>query len=268
MRTREPLGRGLSAILRDLETKGSLKLIPVEEIRPSPNQPRFEIKEDSLAELASSIRQKGLLQPVIVRRKEWGYELVAGERRFRASLMAGLKEIPAIIRDVDDKEALEIALIENLQREDLNPLEVATVYDRLVREFGYTHEELGRRLGVDRTSVTNYIRLLRLPEDLKALIREGKLSSSHARTLLSLEDEKEQRRYAEFVTRGRMSVRELERRIRERKEEKDSLFSSLEERIRNRLGTKVSITFRKNRGRIVIEFFSKEDLLRIAEMLS
>jgi ParB family chromosome partitioning protein len=268
MKAREPLGRGLSAILKDLEAKSSIRLVPVEQISPSPNQPRLDIGQESLSELASSIKEKGLLQPVILRKKGEGYELVAGERRYRASLLAGLKEIPAIIRDVDDREALEIALVENLQREDLNALEVASVYERLVKEFGYTHEELANRIGVDRTSVTNYIRLLKLPEDLKRLIREGKITSSHARTLLSLDDEREQRRYVELITRGRVSVRELERKIKEQRQKTDTFLSLLEERMRQRLGTKVFITYKKEKGKIIIEFFSKEELLRIAEILS
>ena len=169
MRKKDPLGRGLSAILKDVD-EGGIHLIPVQQIVLNPTQPRLEMRQESLVELASSIEEKGLLQPIIIRRKEGVYEIIAGERRFRAAKMAGLKEVPAIIKDVDDHEALELAMIENLQREDLNPVEIATVYQRFVEDFGYTHEDLAKKMGIERSSISNYIRLLKLPSWVKDLM--------------------------------------------------------------------------------------------------
>jgi len=263
----DPLGRGLSAILQD-EEKASSKLIPIGRISPNKTQPRLKIDEKSIAELASSIKGKGLLQPIILRRKDKGYEIIAGERRFRAAVMAGLKEVPAIIKDVDEKEALEIALIENLQREDLNPLEIAIVYERFTEEFSYTHEELAHKMGVDRSSVSNFIRLLKLPQWIKDHVTEGKLTQGHARALLALKSEKEQKRFVDRVLKEGTSVRELERQTRKKNVQRISAFSSIEEDLQKVLQTKVNITFKRNKGKIIIEFYSKEDLERIAECIS
>lgn len=263
----DPLGRGLSAILKD-EERASSKLIPIDRITPNKTQPRQKIDENSIAELASSIKGKGLLQPIILKRKDKGYEIIAGERRYRAAVMAGLKEVPSIIKDVDDKEALEIALIENLQREDLNPLEVAVVYERFTEEFGYTHEELAHKVGVDRSSVSNCIRLLKLPPWIKELISDGKLTQGHARALLTLKNEKEQKRFADRILKEGASVREVERQARKKNVLRNPAFSAIEEDLQNILQTKVNITFKRKKGKIIIEFYSKEDLDRIAEYIS
>jgi len=263
----DPLGRGLSAILRD-EEKASSKLIPIDRITPNKTQPRQKINENSIAELAGSIKEKGLLQPIILKRKDKGYEIIAGERRYRAAIMAGLKEVPAIIKDVNDKEALEIALIENLQREDLNPLEVAVVYERFIEEFCYTHEELAQKVGVDRSSISNYIRLLKLPPWIKELISEGKLTQGHARALLPLKNEKEQRRFVDRILKEGASVREIERQARKKNITRNHAFSTMEEDLQKALQTKVNITFKKKKGKIIIEFYSKEDLERIAEYIT
>src|SRR5512136_1964989 len=159
MRKKDSLGRGLSAILKDIEEKG-VTLVPVAQVKANPRQPRFNVREEGLEDLANSIKEKGLLQPILLRKKENGYEIIAGERRFRASRIAGLSEVPAIIKDADDRESLEIALIENIQREDLSPIELATVYTRFVDEFGYTHEALAKKIGIERSSVSNVMRLL------------------------------------------------------------------------------------------------------------
>lgn len=267
MNKREPLGRGLSAILKDAEEKGNIRPIPIDLIITNPNQPRLNIKEDTLEELALSIKEKGLLQPIVVRKKDDKYEIVAGERRFRACLKAGLKEVYATIKDYDDNEALEAALIENLQREDLNPVEVATVYNRLINDFGYTQQELAERIGIDRSTVANFIRILSLPNWIKELIVEGKLTYGHARSLLSLSSEKEQKRFVNKVLNEGLSVRELEKEIKKVRE-KTSPFNLIEEQLREILGTKVNITFKKNKGKIIIEFYSKEDMERILEILS
>ncbi|MCX8022872.1 MAG: ParB/RepB/Spo0J family partition protein [Syntrophorhabdaceae bacterium] len=267
MTKKDPLGKGLSAILKDVEEKGTTRLIPVVDISPGEMQPRLDMKEETLLELASSIREKGVLQPIILRRKGGGYEIIAGERRYRAAVMAGLNEVPAIIKDVDDKEALELAMIENLQREDLNPIEVARMYERFADEFGYTHEEIGKRLGINRSSVTNFIRLLKLPEWIQGLIKEGKLTYGHGRVLINLKNEDEQRRFVKRVVQDGISVRELERAVK-KKEEKKTDFPNLERIMGDALGTKVTIKYTKNRGTIVINFYSKEDLERIAALIS
>jgi ParB family chromosome partitioning protein len=268
MRKKDPLGRGLSAILKDVDERGGVNLISVEQILVNPMQPRIEIREEPLRELAASIKEKGLLQPILVRRKEGVYEIIAGERRFRAAKIAGLLEIPAIIKDVDDREALELAMIENLQREDLNPIEVASVYQRFVGEFDYTHEELAKKVGVERSSVTNYIRLLKLPDWIKALMTQGKLTQGHGRVLITLKDEPEQKKYVKKVLNEGISVRELERARKTENVRKSSPFSHVEEMLREALKTKVQVTFRKNKGKVIIEFYSRDDLERLMEFLS
>ena len=267
MSKKDPLGKGLSAILRDVEEKGFISRIPVNQITVNPGQPRLDLKEESLAELASSIKEKGLLQPILVRRMGAGYEIIAGERRFRASRLAGLQEVPAIIREADDREALELALIENLQREDLNPIEVATVYERFVEDFGYTHEGLAKKIGVDRSSVSNYIRLLKLPEWVRKLVQSGKLTQGHSRVLITLKDERDQRKYVTRVLNEGISVRELER-ARRAKTAAPSPFGAAEQMLREALKTRVQITFRRNKGKVIIEFYSRDDLERLIEFIS
>ena len=263
----DPLGRGLSAILKD-EERASSKLIPVDRIKPNKSQPRIKFEDKSIEELAASIEGKGLLQPIIIRRKDKGYEIIAGERRYRAALMAGLKEVPAVIKDVDEQEALEIALIENLQREDLNPIEVASVYDRLIEEFSYTHEELAKKMGVDRSSVTNYIRLLKLPQWIKDLMLSGSLTHGHARALLGLKSESEQKKFVNRILKEGTTVRELERQTRKKNTVRNSAFGAAEDALQKVLQTKINITFRKNRGKIIIEFYSKDDLERLIDLIA
>lgn len=267
MPKKDPLGRGLSAILKDIEDQGSSKLISVDQIVPGSAQPRFAFREEGIAELAASIKEKGLLQPIILKKKEKGYEIIAGERRFRASLIAGLSEVHAIVKDVDEKEALEIALVENLQREDLNPLEIASVYERFVQEFNYTHQDLANRIGIDRSSISNFIRLLKLPEWIKDLMAAGKLTQGHGRALLSLKNDQERKRFVDKVVREGISVRELERETKKNVVTRPSPFSRFEESLREILQTKVNVTFRKNRGKVIIEFYSREDLERIVDVI-
>ncbi|HOT42075.1 MAG TPA: ParB/RepB/Spo0J family partition protein [Syntrophorhabdaceae bacterium] len=268
MNKKDPLGKGLSAILKDMEDKGDIRLIPVDQIITNPRQPRFDIKQETLENLAVSIREKGLLQPIVVRKKDRFYEIIAGERRYRAAVMAGLREIQASVKDYSDSEALEVALIENLQREDLNPIEVATVYDRFIKEFGYTQQQLADKIGIDRSTVANFIRILALPDWIKQLISEGRLTQGHARSLLSLKNEKEQKRFVDRILHEGISVRELEKEVRKRKEDSFSMFSAAEDILRAALGTKVNITYKKNKGKIIIEFYSREDVERILEILS
>src|SRR5208283_400704 len=267
MRKKDPLGRGLSAILKDVD-EGGIHLIPVQQIVLNPTQPRIEMRQESLVELAASIEEKGLLQPIIIRRKEGVYEIIAGERRFRAAKMAGLKEVPAIIKDVDDHEALELAMVENLQREDLNPVEIATVYQRFVEDFGYTHENLAKKMGVERSSISNYIRLLKLPSWIKELMAAGKLTQGHGRVLITLKSEQEQKKYVKRVLDEGLSVRELERVRKAARVSQSSPFSHVEDMLREALKTRVQVTFKKNRGKVIIEFYSKEDLERLLNALA
>jgi ParB family transcriptional regulator, chromosome partitioning protein len=266
MRKKDPLGKGLSAILKDIEEKGVTSLLPIAQIKPNPRQPRFRVKEEGLEDLASSIRDKGLLQPILVRKKENGYEIIAGERRFRASRIAGLSEVPAVIKDVDDRECLEIALIENVQREDLSPIELATVYTRFVDEFGYTHEALAKKIGIERSSVSNIMRLLKLPEWVRELVSEGKLTSGHGRVLITLKNEAEQRRYVKKILNEGASVRDVER-ARKAGTARGTPYSDIEEALRDALKTKVQVTYGRNKGKLVIEFYSKDDLERLVEVL-
>jgi ParB family chromosome partitioning protein len=243
-------------------------VLPIEQVLPNPIQPRIDMKEDGLKELATSIKEKGLLQPILVRRKEGIYEIIAGERRYRAARIAGLQDIPAIIRDADDRECLELAMIENLQREDLNPIEIASVYRRFVDDFDYTHEGLAKKIGVERSSVSNYIRLLKLPEWVKDLMAQGKLTQGHGRVLITLKDEQEQRKYVKKALNEGASVRELEHVRKNERVAKRSPFVQVEELLREVLKTKVQVTFRKNRGKVIIEFYSKDDLERLLELLA
>ncbi|MEN6617046.1 MAG: ParB/RepB/Spo0J family partition protein [Syntrophorhabdus sp.] len=266
---KDPLGRGLSAILKDIEDKGSSRLIAIDQIVPNPAQPRVRMDERGIDELAASIAEKGILQPIILKRKANKlYEIIAGERRYRAAILAGLREVPGIIKEVDDREALEIALMENLQREDLNPLEVATVYEKFIEEFAYTHEELAKKMGVDRTSVTNYLRLLRLPSWIRELMIEGKITQGHGRVLLSLKSEKEQKRFVDKVLKEGTSVRELERQARKKGPLREPEVAVIEEALMKALQTKVNISLRKNRGKIIIEFYSRDDLERLSEVIT
>jgi ParB family transcriptional regulator, chromosome partitioning protein len=267
---KDPLGRGLLAILQDLEEKGAVRLVPLDHIEPNASQPRLTFREESLAELAASIQAKGVLQPILLRKRERKFEIIAGERRYRAARMVGLLEIPAIVKDVDDGEAVEISLIENLQREDLTPLEVAATYQRFIDHFAYTQEELALKLGIDRSTVANTLRLLKLPEWIKDLLAEGKLTQGHARVLLSLNGESDRRRFVEKVMREGMTVRELEGAVRSRSKARKprSQFASAEESLRATLQTRVNVDFRGKKGKIIIEFYSAEDLARLVELIS
>lgn len=266
---KDPLGRGLSAILKDIEDKGTTRSIAIDQIVPNPSQPRVRMDDRAIDELAASISEKGVLQPILVRQKGKLYEIIAGERRYRAAILTGLREIPAIIRDVDDREALEIALMENLQREDLNPLEIAAVYERFIEEFAYTHEELAKKMGVDRTSVTNCLRLLKLPEWIRDIMAEGGLTQGHGRVLLSLKNEREQKRFVDKVLSEGTSVRELEREVRKKAPPpREYDIASIEDALVKALQTKVNISMRKNRGKIIIEFYSRDDLERLSELIA
>ncbi len=258
------LGRGLSALLPEAE--GELRTVPIEAIVPSPFQPRRRFSEEELAELAASIRARGILQPLLVREiAPETYELVAGERRLRAARMAGLAEVPVLVKNLSDEEALSVALIENLQREDLNPLEEAEGYRRLMEEFGFSQEEVAQKVGKDRSTVANALRLLRLPEEIQEDLWEGRLSAGHARALLALEDRETMLAAREEILRRGLSVRETERLVRRlkagqrstRRRPPDPDLEALARELSELWGGKVRVEMGRKGARFRFEF---EDL--------
>ena len=278
MAKRVALGKGLGALFPELEKgqRGNLLLCNTHEIHPSPWQPRRLVPDDGIEELAQSIREKGILQPLVVRLKGEGYELIVGERRWRAAQRAGLKKVPILLKEATDQEVIELALIENIQREDLNPLEEAEAYQRLITEFAHTQEALAQRIGKDRSSVANALRLLKLPEEVKDALARNAISMGHARALLAFKNEREQIAFCRKIIQKRLSVRETEDSIRHLLETKTSKpprevvmpeIESLREELRQILKTQVKIKMRGERGAIEIEFYSLDDLERILELI-
>ena len=280
---RQSLGRGLSALLGDdTVTETSSNEIDVDLIEPNPDQPRSRFTESALDELAQSILANGIVQPIVVRRKGNRYEIVAGERRWRAAQRAGLRRIPAAVKDVSDDKLLELALIENIQREELNPVEEAAAYRKLIDKMGLTQEALAASVGKDRTLIATSLRLLKLPTDIQRLIEEGKLSAGHGRALLLTDDLSVQRRVARSIIERSLSVREAERIVRnsgqqrrksiiKKPEEpaKDPNFAAAETKLRRRLGTAVNIVPNASGtgGRVEIEYYNQEDLDRIYQTI-
>lgn len=278
------LGKGLGALIQGKEkttaeaTQGILEL-DINTIVPGEYQPRRSFKDDALQELASSIKEKGVIQPVIVRKGvDNTFRLITGERRWRAAKIVGLTKLPAILKDAAPAEALEIALIENIQREDLNPLEAAEAFQRLIRDFNLTHDELSRKIGKDRATITNYLRILKLPSQIKTWIAEGTLSIGHAKALLQIENVRAQIDVARKVIQKGLSVREAEVLSRKALSPpaprlkphawKDSQIAALEERLRQGLGTKVRLIHKgKKGGKIEIEYYSLDELDRLLEIL-
>ena len=275
---RSGLGRGLEALIpRGEGIHTGFAVIPVDRVSANPHQPRSVFDEEALASLAASIREVGVLQPIIVRAAEEGsYTLVAGERRWRAARKVGLKEIPAIIRESDDRSLLTEALVENLQREDLSPLEEATAYQELLEDFGLTHEEVGTRVGKSRSAITNSLRLLQLPAAIQGKLERGELSAGHARALLGLEDKKFAEHIAERAVEEGWSVRQVEDAVRARNQAvsdhhtgrslspaRPVAIVELERRLRDQLSTRVKIKYANDRGKLVIDFSSLDDLERI-----
>jgi len=279
------LGRGLEALLGPIsreqaERSGDLQELSVASIRPNPYQPRHEIDEPSLNELASSIQASGLLQPIVVRANNGSYQLIAGERRWRAVQRLGWPKIPAVVKDVDDRTLLTLALIENLQRDQLSAIEEAQSYSRLVEEFGVSQVEVARLVGRDRSTVANALRLLRLPENVLAMVHAGQLSEGHARALLSLGDGKAILRMAERAVAGGWSVREMEEQVRggtsarklkavpQATTPASAAARKVEQALRQRLGTDVRLTAkRRGRGLLSISYYSNEDLARLLELI-
>jgi ParB family chromosome partitioning protein len=279
---KQALGKGLGALIPDLSTlddreKKALGITEIELDRIAPNeyQPRKVFDDEKLKELAASIKEQGVIQPIIVHKAGSGYELIAGERRWRASRLAGFKTIPALVKEVTKRELLEMALIENIQREDLNALEAAEAYKRLQDEFKLTQEDLARRVGKERSTVTNFLRILHLPKEIKQDLASGVISMGHAKALLSLERSRDQIHAAALIVKKGLSVREAESLAarlknppKERKIRQSQELKSLEEKLKKKLGTKVSISSRSKGGRIVIEYYSVEELDRILEMMT
>ncbi|WP_077623767.1 ParB/RepB/Spo0J family partition protein [Sediminibacillus massiliensis] len=270
------LGKGINAFFPELDTKKdeSVQEIPVKECRPNPYQPRKTFHTESIEELKESIIEYGILQPLIVRKSIKGYEIVVGERRFRAAKEAGLAHIPVIIKELNDDKMMELALLENLQREDLSPIEEATAYANLMKELKITQEELAKRLGKSRPHIANLVRLLTLPEEVANLINNGELSMGHGRALLGLKDKEKLLSLVEKIQKESLNVRQVEQLIiqinekvpqkkKREKSKKDVFLSERENLLREHLGTGVTIQRGKRKGKIEIEFFSNEDLERI-----
>src|SRR5580693_2374312 len=285
---RKALGKGLSALLPTKSTVAAAAAtapapeiprvgsIPISQIEPNPLQPRTAFDPARLHELANSIQANGVIQPVIVRRKADHYELIAGERRLRAAKLAGLTEVPAVIQDYADERLLEVALVENIQREDLNPLETAQALERLVREMHLSHEEIATRTGKDRTTVTNMIRLLRLPVDVQLLVAERRISMGHARAILGLPTPELQTQLAEKTAAQGYSVRQVERLVKKISEPREPSEKPLQDpnikaaiaELEGALGTRVRIVEKTDEhGRIEIEYYSQEDLQRVYELI-
>lgn len=292
---RKALGKGLAALLPTKpaaaaaptpppppqeapQSNGTPIRIPIDRIDPNPLQPRSSFQPDRLRELAQSIDANGIIQPLIVRQKGERFEIVAGERRWRASRLAGLTEVPVVVTNTSNDHLLEVSLIENIQREDLNPIEVAQAFDRLHREHQLSHEDIARRTGKDRSSVTNMLRLLKLPPDIQLLLAEYRLSMGHARALLGLSDPEIQRDIAEKITAQGLSVRQVERMVqqatapreesREAVNRQDPNVRAAAEELERVLGTRVRIVEKsEQRGRIEIEYYSQEDLHRVYSLI-
>lgn len=273
MSERKVLGRGLRALIpeREASSEEQALLLRVDKIRSNPRQPRQLFDPETLKELSASIQKKGLVQPILVRPKEAGYEIVCGERRFRAAQAAGLLEIPAVIRPMSDEEALECSIVENVQRNDLNPIEEAHAYQRLTNEFHMTQERVAEVVGKDRSSVANTVRLLTLPGRIQEELIRGRITMGHARAILAKESEGEQIRLCEAILASNLSVREAERisrsRIRKRGLVYDEAVRHVEEELQRSLGTKVRIVDRKGKGKIAIEYYSASERERLIRLL-
>jgi ParB family transcriptional regulator, chromosome partitioning protein len=277
--TRKALGKGLYALLSEetktvLEAdKRDLRYLKVEEVRANPFQPRTDTREN-LAELVASIKANGILQPIVVRQRSDGYELVVGERRLRAAKEAGLLTIPAIIKDISEPEMLELALIENIQRTNLNPIDEALAYKRLVDEFNLTHDEIAEKMGKERSTVTNALRLLTLPQKVRDYISQRKISAGHARALLAITNRKDQETICERIINEGLSVRAVEKLCTPKTRrtvpilQRDVHIEALEDMLQQYLGSRVDIEKREGRGNVKIQFFSDEDLDRIIKIIT
>ncbi len=279
--SRKALGRGLKALIPQVEEgDGRVQELPINTICPNPNQPRRNFDEDALQELADSIREHGVLEPLIVRPVGGSYEIVVGERRWRACQIAGVTTVPVLIRDLSDRDAMELALVENLQREDLNPIEEAEAYRRLLDEFGLTQEEVARRVGKERSTVANRLRLLGLRGRSREALEKGEISAGHAKVLLSITSDAHRDAVVRRIVDEGLLVRQTEQLVRrlqqqakrpvpreERKPDLDVHWAAIEDELRRVLGTKVNVVHKGSKGRIEIEFYTEEDVERILNVL-
>lgn len=281
------LGKGLKALIPDesfmsidnSDTENAEKLVfflQINKIRPNADQPRKKFNREKLEELAASIKEHGILQPLVVRPENNGYTIIAGERRWRAATMAGLKEVPVIVKDLPAKDVMELALIENVQREDLNAIEEAEAYGALMEHFNLTQGEIGIRIGKSRAAITNTMRLLNLPDKVRQEVLNDHISSGHARALLSLEDQKQMESLCEEIIDKKLSVRETEKKVKllknppkedKAKPEKNPYITAVEDGLKQKFATKVKISGKKDKGKIELEFYSTEDLNRILDLL-
>jgi len=280
MPKRKALGKGLSALIPDANRMDTGEeqffLCPVESIEPNPYQPRQDFPAPELEEMARSVREKGILTPLLVSRSESGYQLIAGERRWRAAQKAGLERVPVVVRDVTPTESLELALIENIHRKDLNPIEEALAFQRLLEDTGDTQESLAKRLGKDRTTITNTLRLLNLPAFVQKDVINGRLSMGHARVLAGIHDGDQLTKLRNAVVSKDLSVRQLEalakkkapKSSKKRKAEAEYYMQSLADNLKRSLGTKVDVRKQGKKGSIVIYFYSDEELERLLDLLS
>ncbi|MCP1308479.1 ParB/RepB/Spo0J family partition protein [Paenibacillus tyrfis] len=275
------LGKGLDALLPALSINEDDKVveIPLAQLRPNPYQPRRNFNDETIQELADSIKEHGVIQPIIVRSVLKGYEIIAGERRFRASQVCGKPTIPAVIKKFSDQQVMEIALIENVQREDLNALEIAIAYQALIDQFKLTQEELSLKVGKSRSHIANFLRLLQLPEEVKEYVSRGTLSMGHAKAIVGLKDKKVIKALADTAIKEQWSVRELEEEVKKMEENadskkmklkpkrKDPYINQLEENLREMYRTTVKIKHSNNKGKIELLYYSKDDLDRLLELL-
>lgn len=273
------LGKGIDALFREeaVHQEDQVQQIAVARMIANPFQPRKVFDEVAIEELAQSIHEHGIIQPIVVRKNGKKYEIVAGERRYRAAKLAGLTEVPVIVRDFSEQQMMEVAILENLQREDLTPIEEAEAYNSLIVKLKFTQDDLAKRLGKSRPHIANLIRLLQLPEDIRELVNEGKLSMGHGRALLGLKNKRRIPEVAHKVIKDHLNVRQLEKYIqdvneavsRETKSPKTDIHTqATESQLREYFGTQVQIKKAKNKGKIEIEFYSEDDLQRILEMLN
>ncbi len=271
------LGKGLGALIDEGTTnddKGIMEL-KINEIEPNKGQPRKYFDDDKLTQLAESIKQHGIVQPIIVKNEDGVYRIVAGERRWRAARIAGLTKVPVLLKELSNKQVMEIALIENIQREDLNPIEEAEAFEKLIKEYNMTQDEVASVVGKSRSAIANTIRLLHLNNTIKEYLINGLLSSGHARALLSIDDEKIQEKVAEEIKNNGLNVRDTEKLVKKyltnkkgkKEKSRSENFNAIEERLKDILGTKVQIVEKNKKGKIMIEYYSLEELDRLIEMV-
>lgn len=270
------LGKGLGALIRENEQDiaAAVTELKITELEANQNQPRRFFDDNALQELSDSIKEHGVVQPIIVRKLDDNYQIVAGERRWRAARLAGLKTVPVVVKDYSNVQVMEIALIENLQRQDLNSIEEALAYKSLIEEHDMTQENISGRIGKSRSAIANTLRLLNLPEAIRNMVIHGKISAGHARALLAVEDKMKQMEIAQKIIEQQLNVRDIEKLVmqkdktKEKKEDKkDVEIIELEEQLKRTFATKVSIVHKKDKGKIEIEYYSNEDLERILELL-